>query len=99
MVEPEVVFETMASSRVIPVLVVDDPTDAPALADALTAGGLRLAEVTLRTPVALDVLRAMAEREDLLVGAGTVLTVEQADLVIDAGARFVISPGFDARVV
>src|SRR5690348_7518583 len=95
----EVVYETMATSRVVPVLVVDDPADAPALADALIAGGLRLAEVTLRTPAGVEALRALADRDELVVGAGTVRTVEQADLVIAAGARFVISPGFDARVV
>jgi len=84
---------------VVPVVVLERADVAPALAQALVAGGLRCAEVTLRTPSSLDVLSLMAARGDLLVGAGTVLTPEQVDRAVDAGARFIVSPGLDADVV
>ena len=70
-----------------------------ALADALCAGGLPCAEVTLRTEAALDSLRALAGREELLLGAGTVHSAEQAAAAVDAGAQFVVTPGFNPRTV
>ena len=84
---------------VVPVIVLDNSTFATPLAEALVAGGLACAEVTLRTPASLEVIMTMAKRGDMLVGAGTVLSVEQADDAIDAGAHFLVSPGLDPEVV
>ena len=85
--------------RIIPVVVCDRSEDAPPLADALISGGLPIAEITLRTESALDAIRALAGRQDICVGAGTVLSREQAQQAIEAGARFVVSPGLDESVV
>ncbi|MFE2461223.1 bifunctional 4-hydroxy-2-oxoglutarate aldolase/2-dehydro-3-deoxy-phosphogluconate aldolase [Streptomyces sp. NPDC059402] len=80
---------------VVPVVVVDDLADAVPLARALVAGGLPAIEVTLRTPVALDAIRAIAaEVPDAVVGAGTVVAAEQVGEVVAAGARFLVSPGW-----
>src|SRR5690606_37755210 len=73
--------------------------DAAPLGEALVAGGLPIAEVTFRTEAAAEAIRAMSERGNLLVGAGTVLTVDQVDRAIAAGAQFLVSPGFDPRVL
>ncbi|GAA2570653.1 MULTISPECIES: bifunctional 4-hydroxy-2-oxoglutarate aldolase/2-dehydro-3-deoxy-phosphogluconate aldolase [Streptomyces] len=80
---------------VVPVVVLDDLADAVPLARALVAGGLPAIEVTLRTPVALDAIRAIAgEVPDAVVGAGTLVTAEQVGEVVAAGARFLVSPGW-----
>lgn len=80
---------------VVPVVVVEDAADAVPLARALVAGGLPAIEVTLRTPAALDAVRAIAaEVPDAVVGAGTVITPGQVDEVVAAGARFLVSPGW-----
>lgn len=85
---------------IVPVIVIDNPDDALPLADALMEGGLPCAEVTFRTPAALEALRRMAAAHpELLVGAGTVLTPRQVDEARDAGARFIVSPGIDPAVV
>lgn len=89
----------LTQPRIVPVVVLNDASRAPALADALVAGNLPVAEVTLRTPAGLDSIRAIAGRDDILVGAGTVTTPEQVDAVVAAGARFVVSPGFSHAVV
>ncbi|MFD8705982.1 bifunctional 4-hydroxy-2-oxoglutarate aldolase/2-dehydro-3-deoxy-phosphogluconate aldolase [Kitasatospora sp. NPDC059648] len=86
-------------ARVVPVLTVPSAATAGPLADALAAGGARCAEITFRTPDAEQVLRAMAAHGGLTVGAGTVLTPQQAERAVAAGARFVVSPGFDEEVV
>lgn len=86
-------------ARLVPVVVLDDAADAGPLADALVAGGLPVAEVTFRTPAAADAIRAMADRGDLLVGAGTVLTPAQVDQAVAAGAGYVVSPGLSRAVV
>jgi 2-dehydro-3-deoxyphosphogluconate aldolase/(4S)-4-hydroxy-2-oxoglutarate aldolase len=83
----------MRRAPVIPVLVVDDARQARPIAEALVDGGLPVLEVTLRTPAALDVVREMAKVEGALVGAGTELNPEQLALAVDAGARFIVSPG------
>jgi 2-dehydro-3-deoxyphosphogluconate aldolase/(4S)-4-hydroxy-2-oxoglutarate aldolase len=83
----------MRTAPVIPVLVVDDAAIARPLAEALVAGGLTVLEVTLRTPAALDVIRAMKQVPGATVGAGTVLDKRQLDAALGAGAEFVISPG------
>ncbi|MEU4143909.1 bifunctional 4-hydroxy-2-oxoglutarate aldolase/2-dehydro-3-deoxy-phosphogluconate aldolase [Streptomyces parvulus] len=80
---------------VVPVVVVDDLADAVPLARALVAGGLPAIEVTLRTPVAMDAIRAIAgEVPGAVVGAGTVITPDQVGEVVAAGARFLVSPGW-----
>lgn len=87
-------------SRIMPVIVIDDPKDAGALARALLAGGLPIAEITLRTPRALEALRRITrEQPDMFAGAGTVLNVAQAEQARDAGAKFIVSPGFSRAVV
>ncbi|MGV9194154.1 bifunctional 4-hydroxy-2-oxoglutarate aldolase/2-dehydro-3-deoxy-phosphogluconate aldolase [Microbacterium sp. MC2] len=91
--------DILGGERIVPVVVLDDPAIAPDLADALAAGGIRCAEITLRTPAGIEAIRAVAGRSDFLVGAGTVTAVAQVDTVFDAGARFVVSPGFDDAVV
>ncbi|RZS91656.1 2-dehydro-3-deoxyphosphogluconate aldolase/(4S)-4-hydroxy-2-oxoglutarate aldolase [Motilibacter rhizosphaerae] len=90
--------QALAPCPLLPVLVVGG-TDGAQLARALREGGVRAAEVTLRTPQALDVLAACAGQEDLLVGAGTVLDPDDVDAAAAAGARFVVSPGLDLEVV
>jgi 2-dehydro-3-deoxyphosphogluconate aldolase/(4S)-4-hydroxy-2-oxoglutarate aldolase len=89
----------LASLRIVPVIVIDDLAAARPLADALAAGGLRCAEVTLRTSAALEAIPRFAANPDLLVGAGTVLDPDQVSAAVDVGARFIVSPGFDAEVV
>jgi 2-dehydro-3-deoxyphosphogluconate aldolase/(4S)-4-hydroxy-2-oxoglutarate aldolase len=86
----------MRKAPVIPVLVIDRLEDAAPIAEALVAGGLPLLEVTLRTPVALDAIRAMAKVPGAVVGAGTVLNERQLDQAQEAGATFIVSPGLTA---
>jgi len=94
------VLERFAAMRVLPVIVIDDPDDALPLARALIEGGLPCAEVTLRTPRAVEALRRIVgELPDMLVGAGTVLTPGQAAEARGAGARFIVAPGFNAGMV
>ena len=85
--------DIMMLAPVIPVIVVNDIADARPLAEALVAGGLTALEVTLRTPAALDAIRAMNEVEGAVVGAGTVTNPRQFEEAVAAGARFVVSPG------
>ncbi len=90
----------LRAARLVPVLVVDDEADAVPLAEALAAGGLPIAEVTFRTAAAPTALRRIAaEAPQLLAGAGTVLTPDQARQAVDAGARFIVAPGFGPAVV
>jgi 2-dehydro-3-deoxyphosphogluconate aldolase/(4S)-4-hydroxy-2-oxoglutarate aldolase len=94
------VLERIASMRIVPMIVIDDPDDAVPLARALSDGGLPCVEVTFRTPRAVEALRRIAgELPDVLVGAGTVLTPAQVAEARAAGARFVVAPGFNAGVV
>ena len=90
--------DIMWVAPVIPVLVVDDAATARPLAEALVAGGLRVLEVTLRTPAALDVIREMKQVPGAIVGAGTVVSPDQFAEAMDAGAEFVVSPGLTERV-
>ncbi len=83
----------MGLAPVIPVLVVENVADAVPLAQALVAGGLPALEVTMRTPVALEVMREMAQVPGAVVGAGTVLNPAQLDAALAAGAQFIVSPG------
>ncbi|MET7352116.1 bifunctional 4-hydroxy-2-oxoglutarate aldolase/2-dehydro-3-deoxy-phosphogluconate aldolase [Streptomyces mirabilis] len=89
----------LAGARLLPVLTVPSTGMARPLTDALTAGGARCAEVTFRTPGAERVLKEMGAHGGLAVGAGTVITPRQAERAVEAGARFVVSPGFDEEVV
>lgn len=90
----------LASTRVLPVVTIDDADDGPALARTLVAGGLRAVEITLRTPAALEAIRRIADEvPDAIVGAGTVTSAELASAAVRAGARFVVSPGLDDDVV
>jgi 2-dehydro-3-deoxyphosphogluconate aldolase/(4S)-4-hydroxy-2-oxoglutarate aldolase len=88
----------MTLAPVIPVLVIDDASTARPIAEALVAGGIRALEVTLRTPAALDVIAEMAKVEGAVVGAGTVTNETQLKQAIDAGARFIVSPGLTERL-
>lgn len=98
MSDPQV-LRLLCAGGVIPVVVADAVDQVRPLASALKRGGLPVAEVTLRTEVSVRVLRALAADGELLVGAGTVIRPEQVDLARDAGARFVVTPGFSPRVV
>ncbi len=88
----------MREAPVIPVLVIETAAQARPLAEALVAGGLRVLEVTLRTPAALDVIREMKQVEGAIVGAGTVATPGQLDEALGADAEFIVSPGLTERV-
>jgi 2-dehydro-3-deoxyphosphogluconate aldolase / (4S)-4-hydroxy-2-oxoglutarate aldolase len=83
----------MRTAPVIPVIVIDDVAHAVSLAEALVAGGLRVLEVTLRTPAALDAIRAMKQVEGAIVGAGTVTNPRDLDAALAAGSEFIVSPG------
>jgi 2-dehydro-3-deoxyphosphogluconate aldolase/(4S)-4-hydroxy-2-oxoglutarate aldolase len=85
--------DIMRLAPVIPVLVVHDAAEARPIAEALVAGGLRVLEVTLRTPAALETIREMAKVEGAVVGAGTVLNERDLAASLDAGAEFIVSPG------
>jgi 2-dehydro-3-deoxyphosphogluconate aldolase / (4S)-4-hydroxy-2-oxoglutarate aldolase len=93
------VLSALSAARLVPVVVLDDAADADALAGALVAGGLPVAEVTFRTAAAQDSIRAMAARGDILVGAGTILNVAQVDQAVAAGAQYIVSPGLSRAVV
>ncbi|MCR1983104.1 bifunctional 4-hydroxy-2-oxoglutarate aldolase/2-dehydro-3-deoxy-phosphogluconate aldolase [Cellulosimicrobium cellulans] len=93
-------LEGIARARVVPVVVVDDAAQGVLVASALRDGGLPVAEVTFRTAGARAAIEAIArEVPDVLVGAGTVVTAAQVDEAVDAGARFLVSPGLSAGVV
>ena len=94
------VAEKIAELGVVPVVVLEDAKDAAPLAKALVEGGLPCAEVTFRTAAAEESIKLMtAEYPDMFVGAGTVLTIDQVDRAVAAGAKFIVSPGFDPEIV
>lgn len=90
--------EVLVPQRILPVVALDDVHSAAALGAALLAGGLTTVEITFRTPAALGAIEAMAASGDLLVGAGTVTSAEQATQAVEAGARFIVGPGFSHGV-
>ncbi|MGV9254397.1 bifunctional 4-hydroxy-2-oxoglutarate aldolase/2-dehydro-3-deoxy-phosphogluconate aldolase [Streptomyces sp. NPDC003697] len=97
---PAPVLSVLDLAPVVPVVVLDDAADAVPLARALVAGGLPAVEVTLRTPAALDAIRAIAGAvPDAVVGAGTVLDPAQVTACAAAGARFLVSPGWTDRLL
>jgi 2-dehydro-3-deoxyphosphogluconate aldolase/(4S)-4-hydroxy-2-oxoglutarate aldolase len=93
------IFEKIGSLKLVPVVVLPKADDASPLADALLKGGLPIAEVTFRTGAAVDAIRTLSKRGDLLVGAGTVLNVDQVKQSVDNGAKFIIAPGFSEKIV
>ena len=93
------ILDRIGICRLVPVIVLQDAAHAAPLAEALVAGGLPCAEVTFRTAAAAASIKAMAQRGDLLTGAGTVLNVDQAKQAMDNGAQFIVSPGFYPKVV
>ena len=94
------ILEQMQGFGIIPVVVINDVKDAEPLAKALCDGGLPCAEVTFRTDAAEESIRIMAEKfPEMLIGAGTVLTTEQVDRAVAAGAKFIVSPGLNPRIV
>ena len=94
------VLEEIKKIGIVPVVVLDDAKDAEPLAKALCEGGLPCAEVTFRTEAAEESIHIISEKyPEMLVGAGTVLTTEQVDRAMNAGAKFIVSPGFNPKVV
>lgn len=94
------VLKRLANSGVVPVVVLDDAANAVPTAKALLAGGVDVMEITFRTAAAADSIRAVAkECPDMLVGAGTVITLDQCKLAVDCGAKFIVAPGYDDEVV
>ncbi|MCR5735595.1 MAG: bifunctional 4-hydroxy-2-oxoglutarate aldolase/2-dehydro-3-deoxy-phosphogluconate aldolase [Lachnospiraceae bacterium] len=93
-------WEKLEKVGIIPVVVLNDAKDAKDLGNALMEGGLPAAEVTFRTDAAEESIKILSENfPDMLVGAGTVLTTEQADRAVKAGAKFIVAPGFDPELV
>lgn len=99
-VQQSMMTKALRRWRIVPVIVIEDPENAVPLAGALLAGGLPIAEITLRTAGALEALRRIThEQPEIFAGAGTVLNVRQAEQARKAGAHFVISPGLNRGVV
>ena len=93
-------LQDLCSYGVIPVVVINKTEDAKPLAKALCEGGLKCAEVTFRTDAAEEAIKIMSETyPDMMVGAGTVLTIDQVDRAVNARAKFIVSPGFDPEIV
>ncbi len=94
------VYQTIKQFKVVPVIAIEDETKALALADALIEGGLPIAEITFRTAAAAKVIASLSRnRPDLLVGAGTILTIDNLKSAIDSGASFGLAPGLNPAVV
>jgi 2-dehydro-3-deoxyphosphogluconate aldolase / (4S)-4-hydroxy-2-oxoglutarate aldolase len=93
------ILNRLGELKVIPVVAIDDDAWADPMGAALVAGGLPIAEVTFRTAAAEAAIKALARRGDLLVGAGTVLNVDTVKMAVDAGAKFIVTPGFNPKVV
>lgn len=94
------VMDSMKQSVIVPVVVIEDAKDAVPAAKALLAGGINVMEITLRTAAALESIRKVAaECPDMIVGVGTALNIDQAKEAVEAGAKFVVSPGFDEEMV
>ena len=93
------VLDRLAASRIVPVLTTADADEAERAGEALLAGGLTCVEITFRTDAAADAIRRIARNEELLVGAGTILSPDQLALALDAGARFAVAPGTNESVV
>lgn len=92
------IIKEMEKNRLVPVVVIENAEDAEPLARALIDGGLPCAEVTFRTTAAADAIKRLAKVGGLLLGAGTVLSIDQVKKAVDAGAQFIVSPGFNPKV-
>jgi len=92
-------FDRLKELRLIPIVTIDDARHAKPLADALVRGGLPCAEVTFRTDTAARAIQKMTQKRNLLVGAGTVLLVDQVKAALDAGAQFIVTPGLHPKVI
>ena len=97
--DPAVTIGDITRFRVVPVIVLSDSKVAVPLGAALAEAGLQVAEITLRTKSGLDSIHAMAENKDLLVGAGTITQPEQVEQAVEAGARFLVSPGVLSEII
>ncbi len=94
------VLTRLSNAGVVPVVVLENAKDAVPTAKAMLAGGIDVMEITFRTAAAADSIKAVSENcPDMLVGAGTVINLEQCKLAVEMGAKFIVSPGFDAQVV
>jgi len=93
------IIQQIAKLKIVPVVAIDKASDAPALAEALVKGGLPIAEITFRTAAAPEAIKAAAKIPGMLVGAGTVLTVDQVKQAVDLGSKFIVSPGLNPKVV
>lgn len=93
------ILSKLETARIVPVIALQDAAHAEPLASALLEGGLPVAEITFRTAAAAESIKIMSQKPDLLVGAGTVLKVDQVKQAVDNGATFIISPGFNPKVV
>lgn len=93
------ILDRLASIRLMPVVIIERAEDAWPLAQALKAGGLPCAEVTFRTAAAEAAIKAIAKDKDICLGAGTILQPDQVDRALEAGASYIVTPGFNARVV
>jgi 2-dehydro-3-deoxyphosphogluconate aldolase / (4S)-4-hydroxy-2-oxoglutarate aldolase len=98
-VSEDTVVRVLAANRVLPVLTLHDADDAVPVVRALMGGGLTCAEIALRTPAGIEAIRRASELDGLLVGAGTVLTVEQLHAAADAGAAFAVAPATNEDVI
>lgn len=92
-------IDTLYKARIMPVIVIDRVEDAWPLAQALKAGGLPVAEVTFRTTAAVEAIRAISKDKEIALGAGTILQPDQVDQARDAGASYIVTPGFNPKVV
>jgi len=94
------IIKQLEALRIVPVVVIEDADDAVPLAKALVEGGLPCAEVTFRTAAGMQAIARMAKAcPELILGAGTVLTTEQVDQAVEAGASFIVSPGLNPKIV
>lgn len=93
------VLQQIAKLKIVPVVAIENAADAPALGEALVKGGLPIAEITFRTKAAPEAIKAAAKIPGMLVGAGTVLTVDQVKQAVDLGSQFIVSPGLNPKVV
>lgn len=93
-------IDNLKEHKIIPVLIIDKLEDADFVMKALLKGGIRIVEITFRTEVALEVLKYLKQNfTDVVIGAGTILSLEQAKQAIEAGVDFIVSPGFDEKIV
>jgi 2-dehydro-3-deoxyphosphogluconate aldolase/(4S)-4-hydroxy-2-oxoglutarate aldolase len=95
----ENIINRIKALRILPVVVMDDAANAAPLAESLIAGGLPCAEITFRTSAAAEAIKKLSRFSDICLGAGTVLSVDQVKSAVDSGAIFIVSPGFNPKVV